>query len=161
MKRGRGGDPDAASIAAAAAAWLAEAAASLGTPATLSAPLTIHGPAGEADGWFVPLLTGEQLIGYLRFGADGSRRGLSSFQRRPGQRAGCPQAADWLDAQRITARARAHAHAGPDATALPPVLSYDGSPEHLAWRVVFTAADGRRCAVCVAGTSAWRCAAAG
>lgn len=159
MRAARGGDPDAAPIAAAARAWLAEAAASFGPAPSPGKPLVIRSPAGEPAGWFVPLRAGDQLLGYLRFTADGTRRGLSSFQRRHGELAGCPLAADWLDPDRITTQARTQA--GPGATASPPVLTYDGSPERLAWRVDFSARDGRRFAVCVAGTSAWRCAAAG
>lgn len=159
MNASRGGDPDAASIAAAARAWLSEAGASFGVPATLAAPRLISSPAGEPDGWFVPLLASEQLLGYLRFTASGARRGMSSFQRQRGDLSSCPPAADWLDADRIGARARTQA--APDATASAPLLSYDGSPDRLAWRVDFTAPNGRRFSVCVAGTSAWRCAGPG
>lgn len=150
MKRTGGGDPDAAGIAAAARAWLAESKATLDAATTPGAALTIRSPSGAPDGWWVPLLAGDRLVGYLRFTAGGERRGLSSFAQPH------PLAADWLDAQRITACARTHAE--PDAIASTPVLSYDGSPERLAWRVVFSASNGRRFAVCVAGTSAWRCA---
>lgn len=155
MNASRGGDPDAAAIAAAARAWLSEAGASFGAPAALAAPRIISGPAGEPDGWFVPLLAGEQLLGYLRFTADGTRRGLSSFQRQRGDLSSCPLAADWLDPDRVAACARRQAT--PDATASAPLLTYDGSPERLAWRVDFTAPNGQRFSVCVAGMSAWRC----
>ena len=159
MSDSRGRDPDTASIAAAANSWLAEDRPPFGVAATLGAPLMIRAPSGAPDGWFVPLLAGERLLGYLRFTADGSRRGLSSFQRRPGDIASCPLAADWLDPGRITDRAREHA--APGANAAAPVLSLDGSPERLAWRVDFSDPNGRRFAVCVAGTVAWRCDAAG
>lgn len=159
MNAPRGGDPDAASIAAASRAWLSESGASFGAPATLAAPRVIGSPAGEPDGWFVPLLAGERLLGYLRFTVDGARRGLSTFQRQRGDLSSCPLAADWLDAGRIGARARAQAT--PDAVASAPLLTFDGSPERLAWRVDFTAANGQRFSVCVAGTSAWRCAGPG
>lgn len=159
MSDSRGSDPEAVSIAAAAASWIAEARPPFGVAAAPGAPLMIRASSGSADGWFVPLLAGERLLGYLRFTADGSRRGLSSFQRRPGDLASCPLAADWLDPERITARAREHA--APGASAAAPVLSFDGSPERLAWRVDFSDPNGRRFAVCVAGTVAWRCAAAG
>lgn len=159
MNASRDSDPGAASIAAAARAWLGEAGASFGAPATLAAPKAISGPAGEPQGWLVPLLAGDRLLGYLRFTSSGSRRGLSSFQRQRGDLSSCPLAADWLDPDRIGARARTQA--GPDATAASPVLSYDGSPERLAWRVDFTGPRGQRFSVCVAGTSAWRCAGPG
>ena len=159
MSDARGSDPDAASIAAAATSWLTEARPPFGVPATLGAPLPIRAPSGAPDGWFVPLLAGERLLGYLRFTVDGERRGLSSFQRRHGDLASCPLAADWLDLERISARAREH---GPRGSAVSvPVLSYDGSPERLAWRVDFSDANGRHVSVCVAGVVAWRCAGAG
>ena len=162
MKASGGGDPGAASIAAAARAWLGEAGPGFGVPATLAAPRLISRPTGEPDGWFVPLRSSEQLLGYLRFTADGARRGLSSFQRQRGDLSSCPLAADWLDAQRIVGLARTQGAAdAAAATASAPVLSYDGSPERLAWRVEFTAPNGRRFSVCVAGTSAWRCAGPG
>lgn len=158
MTRGAGAaSPDPSTVAAAARDWLAEGAPALPPGAALHAPLPIHTPTGRLDGWFVPVVAGAHLVAYLRFTAQGVRRGLSSFQRQPGATAGCPLAADWLDEARITARARAAAVSGGNAAA--PVLSYDGSPDRLAWRVVFSPIGSAPCCVCVAGTSAWACAA--
>jgi hypothetical protein len=151
-----GAHPDPASVAAAAKAWLAESGPAFGPGATLHTALPIHAPDGRFDGWFVPVVAGQHLVAYLRFTAQVARRGLSSFQRQPGAMTGCPLAADWLDLAHITARASAQAGAGMKPGV--PVLSYDGSPERLAWRVPFADGGGQRQDVCVAGSAAWVCA---
>ena len=100
-------------------------------------------PAREADAgsgrWFVPVVRGDDLLGFLDFA--GATLLRSSFFRPAGP------ARDWLDRDHI--RGVAERFSGQDATG-PPVLSHDGPPDHLAWRVPMPSG-----AVFVAGASAW------
>ena len=79
------------------------------------------------------------LLGFLDFA--GATLLRSSFFRPAGP------ARDWLDRDHI--RRVAERFSGQDATG-PPVLSHDGPPDHLAWRVPMPSG-----AVFVAGASAW------
>jgi hypothetical protein len=124
--------------------WVSPLVASSGV---VEGPLTINDGAGNPERWFVPVVVGEQLVGYFVFGLDGVVHRWSTFQRRPDSLDGCPAAADWLDPDTITSRARDVAGRQPTGR---PVLGYDDSPDRLAWRVPV----GDR-TVAVAGTAAW------
>lgn len=114
-------------------------------------PVPVVDPAGALDSWFVPVTVGDRLAGYFRFTAAGEYSSFSAFPRRGARFDDCPLAADWLDAGRIAARAEPLRRR--DETAAPPVLSYDRTPERLAWAVQLTRPDGSARIVCVAGTS--------
>jgi hypothetical protein len=119
--------------------------------ASVGRPVPVVGTDGELDSWFVPVTLGDRLGGYFRFTAAGDYSSFSAFPRRGARFDDCPLAADWLDAGRIAARAEPLRRR--DETAAPPFLSYDGTPERLAWAVSLTRPDGSTRIVFVAGTS--------
>jgi hypothetical protein len=114
--------------------------AALARSAVVGAAIPIVGPggAGRPERWFVPVVAGNELVGFFVLGLDLTSHRWSTFPRRP-------PAATWLDPDVIGAAARAAA--GGDEPSGPPVLSYDGAPERLAWavpvgdRTVFVAGD--------------------
>ena len=140
-------------VAAAARHWLGEETAVLARRCELRPALPICTAAGALEGWFVPVVAGDRLAAYLRFTSEGARRGLSLFMQRPGALETCPPLADWLDRTRVMARAQALAHAGERAGE--PMLSFDRSPERLAWRVPLRDGQGHARPVFVAGAQAW------
>ena len=119
------------------------------------AELAVPIPVTEADdrlhGWFVAVIVADRLAAFMQLRADGAPLRFASFQRRSGDVADCPPAADWLDTAQIARRA-AHA-ARPGEFAGPPRLSYDGAPDRLAWRVPLQSADGSVRELMVAGAA--------
>lgn len=113
-------------------------------------PVPIVDPDGRHDRWFVPVVVDATLLGFVVLGRDLVVHRWSTFQRRPGSLDGCPEAAEWMDRERIAATAESVA--GSAAPTASPVLSYDGAPDRLAWRVPL--ADGG--VAWVAGSTAWR-----
>lgn len=108
---------------------------------------------GEVYGWFVPVVAQDRLVAFLRYTLRHVLQGTSSFCRQPGRADGCPLAGDWLDTARI--RGRARALAGPDDEVGDAVLSFDGSPERLAWAVPLRRTGVAPRWVFVAGETAW------
>jgi len=121
--------------------------------ATVLHPVPVLEPSGGLRSWFVPLTVGEVLAAFFQFLPDGTLMRFSSFQRRPGELAGCPAAADWLDAGRIQARAEALRR--PGETAGDPFLSYDRSPDRLVWAVPMVRAGAAQRHVYVAGETVY------
>ncbi|MDQ2838386.1 MAG: hypothetical protein M3Y42_04275 [Actinomycetota bacterium] len=111
-------------------------------------PIPVLRPDNQArQAWFVPVTVADLLAGFLVLGLDNVLRRWSSFQRRPDSIEGCPAAADWLSAPTILDRART---AGADGKLGTPYLSYDCSPDRIAWIVPAGAQQ-----VYVAGTTSW------
>lgn len=108
---------------------------------------------GEVEGWFVPVVAQDQLVAFLRYTLRHELQRTSSFCRQPGRADGCPLASDWLDTARILRRARALA--GPEDEVGDAVLSFDGSPDRLAWAVPLRRAGAAPRWVFVAGETAW------
>lgn len=119
----------------------------------IEAPIAVQAPDGRRHSWFVPVTVGNRLAGFFQFLRDGTYMRFSSFQRRPGELAGCPAAADWLDPHRI--RARAEAQRRPDETSSEPFLTYDRTPDRLVWAVPFKDARGEVRLVYVAGETVY------
>jgi len=140
----------------------------VGRPVPVRAPAA---PGASADpvpavgGWFVPVTSGERLVGFALVDVaptpprtDGTDvrepaarvRRWSTFQRHEGELESCPPALLWTDPTTITATAMAAAGAGEGARTGEPVLTWERTPEHLVWEVTV---DGRP--VHVAGSSAW------
>jgi len=119
--------------------------------ASVGRPVPVVGADGELDSWFIPVTVGDRLGGYFRFTATGDYSSFSAFPRRGERFDDCPPAADWLDAGRIAARAEPLRRRG--ETAAPPFLSYDRTPDRLAWAVKLTHPDGSARIVYVAGSS--------
>jgi hypothetical protein len=116
--------------------------------AAVGEPLPVRSPRGELDSWFVPVVMGDVLVGFALLERTLVLRRWSTFQRRAGSLDGCPPAASWLDPDRV---ARVAAGVAADTAGSPPYLSYDGSPDRLAWAVPLP--GGRT--VYVAGDAAW------
>ena len=104
-------------------------------------------------GWLVPVAAGDRLVAFLRFTPQRVLTGRSILMRGPGRVDDCPMAADWLDPERI--RARAQLLAVEDEEAGAPFLSFDGVPDRLAWAVPLQQKGGQQRWVFVAGTTAW------
>ncbi len=116
-------------------------------------PIAVQAPDGQLHSWFVPVTVGNLLAGFFQFLADGTFMRFSSFQRRAGELAGCPPAADWLDLDRIQARAEVKRQ--PDETSGKPFLTYDRTPDRLVWAVPLTNARGQVRLVYVAGETVY------
>jgi len=119
--------------------------------AAVGRPVPVAGADGKLDSWFVPVTVGDRLGGYFRFTADGNFSSFSAFPRRGERFDDCPLAAEWLDKDLIAARAERLRRHG--ETAAPPVLSFDGTPDRLAWAVRLVGPDGSERLVYVAGSS--------
>ena len=119
----------------------------------LGAAIPVRQPTGDLHSWFVPVTVGERLAGFLQLLPDLTFLRYSSFQRREGELTGCPEAALWLDPETVGATARRVASEGEELG--DPVLTFDGSPERLAWAVTATAPGGGERTILVAGDAAW------
>lgn len=115
------------------------------TPALLGEPLPIRDAAGVRTGWFVPLVDGARIVGFVELLEDLAHRRTSGF--------GTPTcAAAWLDPGVVGNRALRET--GPGEVLGEPYLSFDGSPDRLAWAVPVGGPRGPRI-VWVAGEAAW------
>ena len=116
-------------------------------------PIAVRGPEGQTHSWFVPVTIGKQLAAFFQFMPDGTFMRFSSFQRRENDLTGCPEAADWLDLDRIQKRAEVQCR--PDETIGRPFLTYDRSPDRLVWAVPLTNARGEVRLVYVVGQTVY------
>lgn len=121
-------------------------------PALLGEPLPVLDGDGRLSSWFVPLVDGDRLVGFVELLPDLTHRRTSWFPRRPDSRDGCPPWAWWLDPSSVLEHARAEIRS--EETAADPYLSFDGVPDRLAWAVPVQGPHGGRI-VFVAGDSAW------
>jgi hypothetical protein len=119
----------------------------------IETPIAVQSPSGRLHSWFVPVTIGNQLTGFFQFLADSTFMRFSSFQRRANDLAGCPDAADWLDPNRIQARAEVQRQ--PDETSSQPFLTYDRTPDRLVWAVPLTNACGEVRLVYVVGETVY------
>lgn len=119
----------------------------------LETPVPIQTPDGRLHSWFVPVTVGDYLAGFFQFLPDDTFMRFSSFQRRPGKLTGCPGAADWLDPDRI--KARAEIQRQPDETSGKPFLTYDRTPDRLVWAVQLTNAIGEVRLVYIVGQTVY------
>ncbi len=121
----------------------------IGASGHVEDPIAVQAPDSRIHSWFVPVTVGTQLAGFFQFLPDGTFSRFSSFQRRPGDLAGCPPAADWLDLNRIRERAEVKRRA--DEGSGQPFLTYDRTPDHVVWAVPLKGARGDVRLVYVAG----------
>jgi hypothetical protein len=103
-------------------------------------PLPVSYPQGGQHSWFVPLLIGAKLVGFAQILPSLVTLRVSSFCKHPQDNNTCPDAADWIDADRIQARAASVARA--DEVLSQPVLSFDQVPDRIVWRVQASSASG-------------------
>jgi hypothetical protein len=130
---------------AARAALTAGAAGVPGADRARLEPIPIVGPDAEPAGWFVGLVDGERLIGFIQLDADLVFHRAATFGG-PGQ-----AAADWLDPRRVLELAGPAMKPGERPGR--PVLSYDAHPDRIGWIVPVTSAEGGTRRLMVAGTS--------
>jgi hypothetical protein len=114
-------------------------------------PVPVLGPDGEVHSYAVGVVVGEKLAGLLQFLPDGTLMRFASFERGRGSVEEAPDAADWLDPQRI--RARAEAHLRPHESTRTPYLTFEANPTRLAWLVPVVSPSGAERQLLVAGTS--------
>jgi hypothetical protein len=103
----------------------------------------VTAPDGEAAGWFVGLVVGELLLGFAQLDEALRFRRYSSFAGSE------PAASDWLESSVVLSRARERSST--DLEFGQPFLSFDMSPDRIAWVVPATGPDGSRRRVFVAG----------
>ncbi|MDQ7991668.1 MAG: hypothetical protein AAGC63_01890 [Propionicimonas sp.] len=130
----------------------ARAAESHDTAALAGAPIRVRDAAGSQVAWFVPLVAGEALAGFVELLPDLTHRRTSWFGSPPGSPHGCPPAAWWTDPEVVSQRAAATLR--PDETAGTPYLSFDTAPDRLAWAVPVDGPGGPR-TIFVAGEAVW------
>jgi hypothetical protein len=119
----------------------------------LEEPVPVREPGGRPHSWFVGVSEGDGLLGFLQLDRELGLLRYSSFQRQPGSSQGSPPRADWLDPERI--RARAAEKLRPGEAAGDPYLTFDANPSRLVWAVpvVGAAAEGRE--IFVAGETVY------
>ena len=103
-------------------------------------PLVISYPGGGQHSWFVPLLIGTKLAGFAQILPSLVPLRVSSFRKHSQDCDACPDAADWIDADHIMARAASVARA--DEQLSGPVLTFDQVPDRIAWKVLAKSASG-------------------
>lgn len=123
------------------------------TSGRIETPIAVQAPSGRLHSWFVPVTVGDQLAGFFQFQVDGTFMRYSSFQRSASDLAGCPPTADWLDPKRILARAEVQRQT--DETSSKPFLTFDRSPDRLAWAVPLINTHGDVRLVYVAGKAVY------
>jgi len=112
-------------------------------------PLPVLTPRHVLESWFVGVAIGDRLAGFFQFSPELVLRRYSTFLSRLDALDACPLAAAWVDVE--TVRARAQSLLQPGEKAGTPYLSYDGSPDRLAWAVPITTSSGDQRLVYVAG----------
>ena len=110
-------------------------------------------PDGGLHSWFVPITVDGRIAGFFQLLPDHTLLRYSTFQRHEDTLDGCPPAASWLDREAILSRL--HEKKRPDETVGPLFLSYDRTPERLAWAVVLTTARGATRTLYVSGRAVW------
>lgn len=116
-------------------------------------PLPVLTPQHALESWFVGVAVGDRLAGFFQFSPDLVLRRYSAFLSRPDALDTCPLAAAWVDPETVRARAQALLQLGEEAGT--PYLSYDQSPDRLAWAVPITASSGVQRLLYVAGDYAY------
>jgi hypothetical protein len=118
-----------------------------GARAAALVPVPIRDPSGGAAGWFVGVVEGDRLLGFVQLGPDLEFHRASTFGG-PAQ-----PAADWLDPARVTEIAAGAARPGERLGE--PTLSYDTSPDRIGWIVPAIDPRGRRRDLMVTGATAF------
>jgi hypothetical protein len=115
-------------------------------------PLPVRGSDGRIHSWMVPFVANGKLVAWAQIGR---ALELLRFSLVAGGRIkASPDAADWLDSERVSARIADIA--GTSDFLAPPVLTYDRDPSRLVWAAEVRTAEGRSQRWFAAGTSVWR-----
>lgn len=121
-------------------------------PDLVGEPVRIRDELGRFHGWFVPLVEGDRIVGFIELDEYLIHRRTSRFAARAGSAEHPPPATWWLDPTTVLEHARPVL--GAQERAGEPYLSFDGVPDRLAWAIPVTGPEGNRL-VYVAGTAAW------
>jgi hypothetical protein len=116
-------------------------------------PIPVVHPDGTQRSWFVPLVAGPKLAGFVELLPSLAPLRLSSFQRRGRIDDLAPNVSDWTDPERIRGRASMLVREGEQLST--PILTYDGDPRRLAWKLVATSQSGEARVLFVAGTAVY------
>jgi hypothetical protein len=119
-------------------------------------PVPVRSPDGGLHSWFVPVIVGDLLAGFIEYQPDLTLVRYSSFQRREESMEGCPAAALWLDTTVIQSQLKSSVRPGEKVRET--FLTYDTAPSHLAWAVVVESPDGTTRTLHVAGSTVWEAA---
>lgn len=103
----------------------------------------VTAPDGDPAGWFVALVIQGRLIGFVQLDEALRFRRYASFAGAE------PAAGDWLESSVVLSRARDEA--GTNLDLGEPFLSFDVSPDRIAWVVPATGPDGSPRRLFVAG----------
>ncbi len=120
--------------------------------ARLAPPLPVVQASGALDSWFIPVLLGERMAGFIQLTVDLTLLRYSGFPEPV-------DAALWMDLDTISSCARQLL--GPDADLSAPRLSFDNTRERIAWRVQAKNSAGEVRTVFVAGEYAYERSADG
>ena len=112
-------------------------------------PVPVVDPRGQLHSWFVPVTVGSKLASFMELMPDLTLARYSTFQREPRTLNGCPDADLWLDKQAIRLRAHSKTRPGEQVGAM--VLTFDGTPQRLAWAVTVTDRAGKTRTIFVRG----------
>ncbi len=104
-------------------------------------PIRILTPAGKMQSWFVPVIITQRLAGFFQLSHTGEFIRFSSFNTTPGVFDACPLVDDWLSKDKIVVAAESLAY--DDEILDTPFLSYDGSPDRIAWLVKAQRPNGK------------------
>jgi hypothetical protein len=115
-------------------------------------PLPVHGSDERIHSWMVPFVGNGKLVAWAQIGR--ALEFLRFSLLAGGRIESSPDAADWLDPERVSARIAEAA--GTDHLLGPPILTYDRDPSRLVWAAEVRTADGRSQRWFAAGTSVWR-----
>jgi hypothetical protein len=115
-------------------------------------PLPVRGPDGRIHSWMVPFVANGKLVAWAQIGR--ALEFLRFSLVAGGRIRASPDAADWLDSEKVSARIATTA--GTSDFLAPPVLTYDRDPSRLVWAAEVRTPDGRSQRWFVAGTSVWR-----
>lgn len=96
-------------------------------------PVPIQSLEGNFAGWFVGFAVGSALVGFFVFNSGLELQRYSTFLHSEVGLKSCPRVDDWLGSEYILQRARSLAQSGEHLEE--PFLSYDQSPDRLAWAV--------------------------
>lgn len=118
-------------------------------PALLSDPIPVRDALGRLSSWFVPLVDGDTIVGFVELSPDLTHRRTSMFATN---RRDAPPTSWWLDPGVVVERARSELSEG--EVAGDPYLSFDTVPDRIAWAVPVGGPRGPRI-VYVAGRTTW------
>lgn len=129
-----------------------------GTPAArktghVQMPIAVLGPNRDLHSWFVPITSGDLLLGFFEFLPDLTVVRFSSFQRHEDKLEGCPRAELWTNTTTIQQQLEGKMLPGEKIREVS--LTYYRTPTRLAWRAILESANGTTRSFYITGNSVW------